>query len=382
MPRSIHIVAGLAARDGGPAYSVPRLCASLRAQGDDAQILTVRSNDTPSRADSTEFPQDAAGIPLLRSLRLSSALAKTARRQAASTDIFHSHGLWLMPNVYAGHAAAKAGKTLVVSPRGMLAPAALEFSKLKKRLFWRLLQGPAYSRAALWHATAETEADEIRAFGIKAPVAVIPNGIDLPERLARHDPDRPRRTLLFLSRLHPKKGLDRLIAAWARVAAQHLEWDLAIAGDSEGGHRDELEAQVAALGTERITFAGPVYGEAKARLLEGADLFVLPTLNENFGIAVAEALASGIPAVVTKGAPWAGLESERCGWWIDHGVEHLAAALSSAMALPSGERAEMGRRGRDWMARSFGWDAIAAQMAASYRWLGGSGPRPDYVILD
>lgn len=379
MLHSIHIIAGLDARDGGPSYSVPRLCDALHAGGCGARVLTVRSDAMAERDGVTGFVHFGAHWPALGALRLSPALRATATGLSRQIDIVHSHGLWLMPNVYAGRAAAGAGKPLVVSPRGMLAPAALNFSRIKKRLFWQLLQGPAYSRAALWHATAEQEAEEIRAFGIRAPIAVIPNGIDLPNGLAGHLPGKTRRTLLFLSRLHPKKGLDRLIAAWARVAADHLEWDLVIAGDSEGGHRDELEAQAAMLGAPRIAFAGPIYGEAKSRLIEGADLFVLPTLNENFGIAVAEALACGVPVIVTKGAPWAGLESEGCGWWIDHGVEPLAQSLSAAMGLPAEQRARMGLRGREWMARAYAWDAIAGQMVASYRWLLEGRARPAFI---
>ena len=291
----------------------------------------------------------------------------------------HAHGLWLMPNVDAGRAAQRTGTGLVVSPRGMLAPEALDYSRLKKRLFWHLLQRRAYAGAAAWHATSEQEAAEIRAFGIGAPIAVIPNGIDLPAVLAEHDETKQRRRLLFLSRIHPKKGLPVLLDAWAQLARERPEWDLVIAGADEGGHRAELEARIATEAIPNVTFTGPLYGEGKSALLEDTDLFVLPTRNENFGIAVAEALAAGIPAVVTTGAPWRGLETERCGWWIEQGREPLLAALRQATAFPASERRAMGLRGRDWMARDFGWDRIGAQMGSVYRWLASDGPRPPEV---
>src|SRR5207302_10654584 len=123
---------------------------------------------------------DSARVPVLRGLRRSSGLSKALERAAPATDVIHNHGLWLMPNVAAGWAAARARRPLVVSPRGMLAPAALAFSALKKRAFWRLLQGPAVRQAACLHATSEQEYQEIRAFGLANPVAIIPNGIDLP----------------------------------------------------------------------------------------------------------------------------------------------------------------------------------------------------------
>lgn len=379
---AVHVIAGLDPRDGGPAYSVPRLCAALQRAGWPSPVLTVRSDGCRESAGIRTFQHAMAGVPVLGAMRLSPGLRHACSVAARTADVVHAHGLWLMPNLDAGHAARRARKPLVVSPRGMLAEAALRFSASRKRLFWHLLQRRAYAHAAAWHATSTQEADEIRAFGITAPIAVIPNGIDLPETTADHDEARPRRTLLFLSRLHPKKGLPVMLEAWAVLAQERPEWDLVIAGDDENGHRVALEAQVAASAIPRVRFTGPVYGADKHALLARTDLFVLPTRNENFGIAVAEALAAGIPAIVTTGAPWHGLATERCGWWIDQGTAPLLAALREATALPPSERRAMGLRGREWMARDFGWDAIGAQMAEVYTWLAGEGPRPATVRID
>lgn len=376
------MIAGLDPRDGGPAYSVPSLCAALGRVGWSAPILTVRSDGCSDGPGLSTFPQAAASVPVLGALRLAHGLRQAAFDAATRASVVHAHGLWLMPNVDAGLAARRAGKPLVVSPRGMVAEAALRFSARRKQLFWRLLQRGAYARAAAWHATSAQEADEIRAFGIAAPVAVIPNGVDLPEGIASHDSARPRRRLLFLSRLHPKKGLPVLIEAWKALASERPDWDLLIAGDDEGGHRAHLEAQVAANEIPRVTFTGPIYGAAKDAMLRSADLFALPTRNENFGIAVAEALAAGLPVVVTTGAPWAGLATERCGWWIEQGAEPLLGALREATALVPSERRAMGLRGREWMARDFGWDAIGTQMAAVYNWLTLGSPRPAWVRIN
>ena len=144
---------------------------------------------------------------------------------------------------------------------------------------------------------------------------------------------------------------------------------------ARGGHDDELRALATALGLTRVSVEGPIYGDAKTAAYREADLFVLPTLNENFGLTVAEALAAGTPAISTKGAPWSGLESEGCGWWIDHGVEPLAAALAHAMALPRETLKAMGDKGREWMARDFSWDRVARDMLDVYLWLArGAGP--------
>ncbi|MEJ0067079.1 MAG: glycosyltransferase, partial [Caulobacteraceae bacterium] len=320
--RCLHIIAGLDPRHGGPSYSVPRLCEALRELNVEARIITVRGTDPPEDPFVTSYAQDFASIPLLRSLRLSLGLARAIRGAALKSDLIHVHGLWLMPNVSAGRAAAAVGGPLIVSPRGMLGREALAFSSGRKRLFWNWLQGPAYANAAVWHATSAAEAVDIRAFGIRAPIAIVPNGIDLPlddEPSLR--PEGGLRTILYLGRIHPKKGLPNLIAAWGRLAAERPDWALCIVGPDEGGHRAELEQMAARLGALRVCFGGPVYGAEKAKVLREADLFVLPTRNENFGLAVAEALAAGIPAIVSRGAPWSGLETERCGWWVDRSVD-------------------------------------------------------------
>ena len=378
----VQVIAGLDQRDGGPSYSVPRLAAALTTGGIRNSVLSVANEVAGGRADTFFYRQSWVQLPMLSGLRASSALKSALYLRARSADLLHVHGLWLMPNVYAGWAARRVQKPLVVSPRGMVAPAALAFSPRKKAVFWRLLQAHAYAKAALWHATSEEEAADIRRFGVHAPIAVIPNGIDLPVGVATHADTALQRTLLFLSRLHPKKNVAGLLEAWRRTAPDRPEWQLVIAGPDEGGHRAALAAQVAKDAIPRVQFAGPLYGAEKAALVSRTDLFVLPTLSENFGIAVAELLAAGVPAIVTKGAPWEGLETHRAGWWIDHGVAPLEAALRTATALPAAERRAMGARGRDWMGRDFGWDGIGRDMAGVYRWVLGQADCPACVLTD
>jgi glycosyltransferase involved in cell wall biosynthesis len=265
----------------------------------------------------------------------------------------------------------------------MLGGAALRFSRIKKKLFWHLLQGPAIRHAACYHATSRQEYEDIRAYGLKQPVAIIPNGIDLykpsnwPAGTSAAD-----RVVLSLGRIHPKKGLDRLVRAWAKVEAAHPGWRLRIVGPPEVGHDAQLRALAATLKLNRVSIEPAIYGKEKYTAFQEADVFVLPTLNENFAMTVAESLAAGTPVISTKGAPWAGLEVERCGWWIDHGIEPLAAALSGAMALPRVELRAMGVCGRAWVARDFGWDAIASKMKAVYAWLAGKAAPTEWVSLE
>jgi glycosyltransferase involved in cell wall biosynthesis len=264
----------------------------------------------------------------------------------------------------------------------MLGRAALQISAWKKWPFWWLAQRSALAEADCIHATAISEYEEIRAAGLKNPVAIIPNGVDLPDLAGKWRPQKDGREVLSLGRIHPKKGLDRLVRAWAQVEPNFPAWSLRIVGPAEVGHDRELRSTANNLGVKRISIQGPVYGEAKLAAYRCADLFVLPTLNENFGMVIAESLASGTPAITTKGAPWEGLEMERCGWWIDHGVEPLAATLKVAMGKPREELQAMGERGRAWMARAFCWDRIARDMLDVYRWLSANGERPGTVRLN
>ena len=386
---SIHVVAGLDAAHGGPSYSVPRLCEALAHIGAETTLLSVVSrHERPSdRVKSgyreRRFDWDFEGIPGFRALRNSTGLARELRNAASSANIIHNHGLWLMPNVYAGQEAMRARVPLVVSPRGMLSPAALGFSQLKKRAFWHLLQAPSVLSAGCIHATSESEYQDIRLFGLVNPVAIIPNGIDLPEMQHKTETSAgPGRVVLSLGRIHPKKGLEHLLRAWANLETRNPGWRLRVVGPSEAGHDNELRALASTLRISRATIEGPIYGERKLAAYREADVFVLPSLNENFGLTVAEALAAGTPVISTKGAPWRALEINGCGWWIDHGVEPLTASLANAMTMTQATLKAMGAKGRALMERDFSWSRVGTNMLELYGWLTNKRSVPAFVRID
>jgi glycosyltransferase involved in cell wall biosynthesis len=202
---------------------------------------------------------------------------------------------------------------------------------------------------------------------------VVPNGVDLPEE-GVPGPAPGRKTLLYLSRFHPKKGGDLLLQAWSRLWRVFPDWRLRLVGPDAEGTRDAWRQLATGLGidAESIQFEGPIEGAEKAACLTGAELFVLPSHSENFGNVVAESLAHGTPVVTTTATPWRGLEEKGCGWWVAPEASAIEAALGQAMALSRPDRLAMGRLGRAWMASDFSWRSVAQCFKEDYSRLSGA----------
>lgn len=375
-----QVVSHIDQEASGPAYSVPRLAAAVAGHGHEVVLATLdRGGGEYDLGVVRHAAFRQAGFP--RKLGRSPTMRAWFRRAGVEgIELIHSHGLWMLPNIYSARAAALAGIPHVVSPRGTLDPAALVYSRRLKQLVWNLGQGAALRSATALHATSEAEAGHIRAQGLRQPIIVSPNGIDIPE-VSR--PKRgSRRTLLYLGRLHEKKGLDMLTAAWEALEPEHPDWDLRIVGRGTPEFEESLARDINARGLSRAVIEGAVYGEAKLDAFQRADLFVLPTRGENFGMVVAEALAAGTPVVTTTGAPWEGLTTKRVGWWCAPDAGAIKAALSEALTAAPETLELMGARGRVWMKAAYGWDEIGERMAHAYDWLKKGGPAPDGVLLD
>jgi glycosyltransferase involved in cell wall biosynthesis len=342
----------------------------------------VGTPTTSPKLDHRCYPQDFAAVPVLKKLCLSNQLARALDEATITADIVHNHSLWLMPNIYPATAAARRGKPFVVSPRGTFAKRALEYSSQAKRLFWAALQGPAVRTAACFHATSYQEYLDIRRASLVRPVAIIPNGVDVPDEPAIDVRRERPRTLLYLGRLHRIKGLDLLLHAWNRVANTAPDWRLRIVGPDEARYRHELERLANELGAPRVEFAGARYGSEKTAEFGAAQLFILPSHTENFGMSVAEALAQGTPVITTTGTPWIGIRDHGCGWYVDPTADALESALREALLLEPAELAKMGQSGREWMVRDFAWSMVAKKMEMTYRWLIAGGAPPDFVRLD
>ena len=380
----VHVVPSVSLTSSGPSYSVVRLCEATIAAGEEVALATLDLGPaTPLPAFAQRFPRGRGPGGLGRSPALKRWLDEQVRRGGAS--IVHSHGMWQMSAVYPAWAVRKGAAKLIVAPRGSLSPWAMRNGSGAKRLFWPVLQKPALMRAACFHATAETEYEDIRRCGFRQPVAVIPNGVDLPPL---PEPSAASgRILLFLGRLHPTKGADVLIDAWRLVQDRFPHWRLVIAGDDvdpwgkASGYMDRLRRRAAA-GAARVTFTGELLGRAKWDAYRNAALYVLPSHTESFGMTVAEALAAGVPVVTTRGTPWREMESRGVGWWIETGPAALAACLQEALTLDASTLRRMGLRGRAWMAEAFSWADVGRRMARTHDWLLGGGAQPVWVHTD
>lgn len=274
---------------------------------------------------------------------------------------------------------------IVIAPHGMLDPWALRNSGWKKRIAAALYERAHLEHAACLHALCASEAQAIRDFGIRNPIAVIPNGVDLPDLSgAPVSPPWADRVpqgapvLLFLGRLHPKKGLRPLIEAWAM--AHEPEWRLAIAGWDQGGHGAEIEALARARGVrDSILLLGPLHGAQKAAAYRAAAGFVLPSFSEGLPMTILEAWSYGRPVLMTSACNLPEGFETGAALEIETNPAPLSERLRAFFRMAPDERSAIGGRGRKLVERSFAWPGIAEKMMSIYTWLTGGGPRPDWV---
>jgi glycosyltransferase involved in cell wall biosynthesis len=323
-------------------------------------------------------------------LRWSREMERAARGQAASLSVVHQHALWtgisrVSLGLREGH-----GIPSIVTPHGALEAWALKKSSWKKRIALALYERNNLFNASCLHACSQQEAEGFREYGLRNPIAVIPNGVSLDWLESRGDADSfrrsfqipaDRRVMLFLSRITPVKGLPLLVQALQSVRYRLEDWVVLIAGSDESGHLEDIQGQVAALQLrDHVIFTGPLFGQAKRDAFAAAELFVLPTLRENYGIVVAEALGAGVPVLTTRGAPWQGLEERRCGWWVDTDADALAEALHGILSRDPEELRVMGARGREWAAAELTWAGSAQMSIELYQWLLGRREKPEFVL--
>lgn len=311
----------------------------------------------------------------------------------AQLDILHSHGLWMFPSIGSRLWAARTRKPYVISPHGMLDPWAVKNGRLKKKLAGLLYENNHLRFASCLHALCQSEAEAIRSFGLCNPICIIPNGIDLPAPFSMMSLptwagqfSHETKVLLYLGRIHPKKGLRNLVIAWRDVLQKDNrdeKWVLVIAGWDQGGHEAELQELVVQMGVANsIFFIGPQFNEAKLATYQRADAFILPSFSEGLPMVVLEAWAHGLPVLMTQECNLPEGFTQDAAVKISNDPRVMAGELEDFFALSQDQHSAIGENGRQLVMEKFTWPTIAADMAVVYRWVLGSGPKPDCVILD
>ena len=370
------LTAKLSPAAGGLASSVPALAKGLGSYGGiDVTVLGTRDPSSPEAWH--EWGDKVEAFAVCGPAMLQYAPHMQSHLASIGPDVVDVQGLWTWPSVVNLRHYIRYGTPYLVTPRGMLDPWARKNSSWKKSIVTTLYEGRHLHNAACLRATAEMEAGHFRSMGLRNPIAIVPNSVKIPNLKLREISSRRR--VLLLSRIHPKKGIDYLLRAWSRLEPQYLDWDLLIVGPDENGHTGELKKLVKQLGLLRVNFRGLALDSEKQDLYRNSDLFVLPTHAENFGLVIAEALAQELPVITTRNAPWEGLVSKRCGWWIPLDEDCLVEAMTEAIAMPSNALRVMGQNGRVWMQRSFEANAVSEKMREVYNWVSRGGTIPNCI---
>lgn len=364
----LHVIDSVFANGGGTSEVVPRLCCALQESGETVTLAALKADkvsDNTLAAIRAGVRYEGESIRdgiLPRPMGYSSQFRRLVPRLVSDADVVHIHGLWQLAGWMAAKEAIRQHKPYVMMPHGFLEPERLKISPLKKKIMGALFDNPVLRRANGLVATSESEAEGIRRYGLKQKIHIMPIGLDVEKySVSQHQ----GKTLLYFSRITPVKGLDLLAEVWG--AMDRKGWKLLIVGPDDRGYTGVAKGFFAEkCPPDSYEFRGPVFGDEKYDLLGSVDAMVLPTRSENWSIAVAEGMASGLPVVCTKGAPWACLNEVDAGWWVDVSVDGIRYGLERLLSSDGLARRNMGCRGRRWVQEKLSWRKVVADMVGFY----------------
>ena len=354
---------------GGPIFSGYHLCNALSQKGIDLRVLTTDTNGPHQRLPVTEFPtRAAAGYPIYYSRRVlavsvSPSLLWSMISMIRWADLVHLTAVYSFPTIPALIVCRLLNKPVVWSPRGSLQ----RWTGSRRRSLkyvWEKTCRLVAPRKIVLHVTSEMEAKESSARFPAIPSVIIPHGVEVPQDVEHVDSAGGFR-ILYLGRLDPKKGIENLLLALKNVNG-HLatSWSLKVAGSGDIYYTKSIKELIERLGLgQRVEMLGEVAGEAKKKLFASADIVVVPSYTENFGLVVAEALSHAVPVIASIGTPWQRLDEVGCGLWVDSAPASLAKAVEKMSLMPL---REAGSRGRQWMEAEFSWDRRALEMIGLY----------------
>lgn len=408
----VTLVGSISRRAGGLFESVRRLDQETMTVTGDARAPIHTTNDLLDKINVSvlgirdEFtdmdclswsPVPVSAFPRVGPRGFAYAPGLAHRLSVSRSDLVHVHGLWQFTSLAALRWHHGCRRPYLVSPHGMLDPWALQHGHWKKQLCWLAYEKRHLQSAACLRALCSAEADAIRRLGLMAPICVIPNGVDLPRTPHLSLTPEPctsslngRKMLLYLGRLHPKKGLVPLLRAWKAVSPP--SWNLVIAGWEQNQYESTLRQLAGELGlcgsstpdqdngNGSVHFIGPQFGTQKASWLRRCDAFVLPSLSEGLPMAVLEAWAFGKPVLISDRCNLPEGVAAGAAIQIDVTIDGITEGLRSLFTLTDSALEEMGRRGRNLVQTKFSWRSVAAEMKQVYAWILGSGSKPPCVL--
>jgi len=374
----LHVISSLGLNFGGPAQSVFYTVKGLQNHKLDVEILTYQPDFGDKLISTEDF------IITLPKGKTSFAYSSGYKNylENHSCDLYHAQGIWQYPTYIAAKTARKQNKPYIMTPRGMLYPQAFSHSKLKKQFFLKLFLLNDLNKAAAVHATCMEEMQHLRNLGVKSPIAVIPNPVNIPNNFQLSTLNSQLSTIIgYLGRVHPRKNIERLLYVWDQLKLDSSNAELVIIGDGDICYMDFLKAECVRLNLKNVIFTGFLTGEAKEKALQSLSYLVVPSDFENFGMIIPEALIKGVPVIASKGTPWEELNTHRCGWWVDNDTDTLAKTISKAINTPESVRIEMGQRGQELVKNNYSVEVVAKKMIRLYDWILNGGEKPEFVYL-
>lgn len=385
------LTSSISRKAGGLYWSVRALSTALHQ--DKHKVQVYAGEDEFSSTDITAWGDVPLSIhPIIGPKSFGYQAGLKDKIKKSNHDIIHVHGIWMYPSVCANSWSSE-GKPYIISPRGMLDSWAVNNSHIKKKIASFLYESKHLEQANCIHALCYSEYKSIRDYGLKNPVAIIPNGIDIPQSAASVLPEwenivpKNSKILLFLSRIHPKKGLINLLGAWAEAkkhsSTNESNWSLVIAGWSQNDHQQELKDKAEELGIlSSVFFVGPQFDEAKESTLSRADAFILPSFSEGLPMAVLEAWAYSLPVIMTPECNIPEGFETNSAIRVDPNVVSIFNGLTKLFDMSEKDVKVVGENGRNLVENKFSWPKIANEMLDVYNWVLDKNVKPDCVIID
>jgi len=391
----IAFITASVSRNAGGIFDIVRRLAQCiySEQKIDVSVIALRDEFTDEDIKLWE-PLKPLTYPVIgpRSFGYSSELSRALNNIDA--DLMHSQGLWMYTSIACGKWAKLTKKKYIITPQGMLESWALKNSRLKKKIAGWLYENYNLRNAICLHAVSKEEVKSFRSYGLKNPICIIPNGVDMPDDIIptnkppwEHIIEPEKKVLLYLGRLHPKKNLDNLLRAWyitKRGGSKKInDWMLIIVGWDQLGYEAYLKKIAKELGiADMVYFLGPQFGDAKTLCFQYADAFILPSYSEGMPMAVLEAWSYALPLLMTPECNIPLGFEKNSAIKIKTDAIDIARGLNELFSMSDEERRNIGINGKKLVKENFSWSKISQQMREVYEWILGESSKPECVITD